>query len=215
MSALTALVRFARPGGPGPAAGERCELCGAPIGEPHRHVADLERRSVRCACATCARLFALQGAGGGRLRTVPDRVLEDPSFELSDAEWRALEIPVRLAFVFFSSAAERWIAMYPSPAGATESELPLDAWRRISARGRLAASAEPDVEALLVRGPRGGGPLQCLLAPIDACYELVGRIRRTWRGFDGGDEARREIDAFFEALRRRARTVPGLAGAER
>jgi hypothetical protein len=214
VSTLSALVRYARPGAPRPAEGQRCELCGVPIGEAHRHVADLDRRSVRCACATCARLFALRGAGGGHLRTVPDRVLEDPSFELSDADWAALEIPVRLAFIFFSSPGGRWIAVYPSPAGATEADLPLDAWSRIAARGRLAACAEPDVEALLVRGPRGG-PLRSLVAPIDACYELVGRIRRTWRGFDGGDEARREIDAFFEALRRRARPAPGATGGER
>ena len=29
----------------------------------------------------------------------------------------------------------------------------------------------------------------CYIVPIDACYEFVGRIRRCWKGFDGGEEA--------------------------
>jgi hypothetical protein len=43
------------------------------------------------------------------------------------------------------------------------------------------------------------------LVPIDACYELVGELRRLWKGFDGGTEAREAMDAFFERLRERAR----------
>ena len=34
--------------------------------------------------------------------------------------------------------------------------------------------------------------------PIDACYELVGQLRRLWRGFDGGQEAHDALDAFFD-----------------
>jgi hypothetical protein len=40
--------------------------------------------------------------------------------------------------------------------------------------------------------------------PIDACYELVGHLRRLWRGFDGGTEANRQLDEFFDDLRARA-----------
>jgi hypothetical protein len=211
VSGLRALERFARR--PRSPSGDACELCGAPVGERHAHVVELERRSVCCACPTCARLFAQPGAGGGRLRTVPERVLQDPGFELSEAEWAALQIPVRLAFVFVSSATGRWSAVYPSPAGAVESAPSPDAWAAVAARSPLFAAVEPDVEAVLVRGPRGGGPLACLLVPIDACYELVGRIRRRWRGFDGGDEVRREMDRLFEALHARARPLrPGRSG---
>jgi hypothetical protein len=39
--------------------------------------------------------------------------------------------------------------------------------------------------------------------PIDACYELVGRIRTHWKGLDGGDDVRTEMDRFFAALRDR------------
>jgi Family of unknown function (DUF5947) len=38
---------------------------------------------------------------------------------------------------------------------------------------------------------------------VDACYELVGRVRRLWKGFSGGDEAWSEIEAFFATVRRR------------
>ena len=60
-----------------------------------------------------------------------------------------------------------------------------------------------DVEALLVwNSPEGSA---CLIAPIDACYELVGIVRRHWKGFHGGEEAWQAISAFFDALRARSR----------
>ena len=37
--------------------------------------------------------------------------------------------------------------------------------------------------------------------PIDKCYELTGRLRMHWSGFDGGTEATRVIDEFFDRLR--------------
>jgi len=39
--------------------------------------------------------------------------------------------------------------------------------------------------------------------PCPLCYELVGRVRRLWKGFSGGDEAWSEIEAFFATVRRR------------
>jgi hypothetical protein len=217
VSGLDALRRYARRPPPAPAE-ERCELCAAPAGEGHRHVVDLQTRTLCCACPTCAALFVRAGAAGGRFRTVPERVLFEPGFALRQAEWSELQIPVGLAFVYFRSAAQRWTALYPSPAGAMESELPIDAWRDLAARSALVASAEPDVEALLVHGERGAPALECLLVPIDACYQLVGRIRSRWRGFEGGDEVRREIAAFFAALRARSRPLrpePAAARARR
>ena len=41
--------------------------------------------------------------------------------------------------------------------------------------------------------------------PIDACYELVGQLRRLWRGFDGGSEAHDALDAFFDRRAARGR----------
>ena len=43
--------------------------------------------------------------------------------------------------------------------------------------------------------------------PIDACYELAGRMRMHWRGFDGGTEARQSIAEFLDGVRARARPL--------
>ena len=70
-----------------------------------------------------------------------------------------------------------------------------------------------DVEALLVRVPeqRRIAQPQSYLVPIDACYEFVGRLRMLWRGFDGGQEAREFIDAFFTQVAARAVNTLGDA----
>jgi hypothetical protein len=214
MTALEALAPYARRGAgrSAAAAGEACEICAAPVAEQHAHVVDLVRRGLRCACPTCARLFD-QPSAGARYRTVPRRVLHDPTFTLAAARWADLQIPVGLAFVLYDSARSSWVAHYPSPAGATESELPLDAWRALVAERPLVAAIQPDVEALLVYGPRGATTLECHLVPVDLCYELVARIRRHWKGFEGGDGARGEIERFFAELRARRRTfAPRSAG---
>jgi hypothetical protein len=66
-------------------------------------------------------------------------------------------------------------------------------------------SLQPDVEAFLVRTDPGGTGTECFIVPIDACYELVGQLRRLWRGFDGGRDAHEAMDTFFEKVRGRAR----------
>jgi len=201
---LGALRRFTEQAAP--RAGERCEMCARPIDEEHAHLVDVEARRLLCACRPCYLLFTSSGAGHGRLRAVPQRYRFAPDFRLDDAAWAGLQIPVRTAFFFPSSQAGRFLTFYPSPAGATESLLGLDAWAEIARANPVLESLEPDVEALLVHGPRGGA-FACFLVPIDACYELVGRVRRTWRGFDGGEDAWREIDGFFAALRARCEEV--------
>lgn len=62
------------------------------------------------------------------------------------------------------------------------------------------------MEALLVRVPESdeSAQPQSYLVPIDACYEFVGRLRMLWRGFDGGQEARRFIEEFFAVIAARA-----------
>lgn len=214
MSLVRALGRFARPApaaGPGGAAA--CELCAAPASEPHPHVVDLEARALRCACLTCSRLFAQPGAGA-RFRTVPDRVVAEPGPGPDAAEWAALGIPVRLAFVFRSSRSGRWAVSFPGPAGTVEGDLPQEAWARMARTLPLASRLEPDVEALLFRGDRGAPRLEVLLVPIDACYALAARLRGAWRGIDGGPGARAEVDGVIAALRARARPLPALARQE-
>jgi len=186
---------------------EVCELCATPVPPQHPHLVQVEERRMICACGPCGFLFNNPGAGGGGYRRVPDRYLTDPDFRLTDAQWDALQIPVGMAFFLHNSAQDRVIACYPSPAGATESELELPEWRSGVGGGRLAAELEPDVEALLVRREKDGSSTDCLLVPIDACYRLVGLVRLHWKGFDGGADAWREIDGFFDDLRENARPL--------
>lgn len=188
-------------------ASEFCELCATPVPAQHPHLVQVAERRMLCACGPCGFLFDNPGAGGGGYRRVPDRYLTDPGFALSDGQWEALQIPVGLAFFLRNSTQDRVIACYPSPAGATESELGLDAWASGIGGSRLAAELEPDVEALLVRKGGANGPGACLLVPIDACYRLVGLVRLHWRGFDGGADAWREIDRFFDGLAEHAREL--------
>jgi hypothetical protein len=204
MISLRALESYARPRHSTPE--ETCGLCAAPAGEGHRHIVDVERKALLCACPACAFLFVTSGPSKARFRTVPSRVVCDESFQVTEASWSSLEIPVRLAFLFFSSSASRWIALYPSPAGVTESALALDAWDAF-ARAPLVQAVEPDVEALLVYGRRGAAHFETYLVPIDVCYELAGILRRRWRGLGGGDEVWREIEDAFVRLRDRSQPL--------
>ena len=139
-------------------------------------------------------------------RVVPKRVLVDPGFQLDEAQWAALAVPVRLAFIFYNSRLARWVALYPSPGGAAESDVPPAAFEALAAATRLVAEVAPDVEALLVYGRRTA-KLESFLAPIDACYRLVGEVRRSWQGWSGGDVVWGRIESFFADLRARARAV--------
>jgi hypothetical protein len=131
---------------------------------------------------------------------------------MTDAEWDSLMIPINLAFFFRNSADSRVCALYPSPAGATESLLPLAAWNNIVEANPVLKGLEPDVEALLVNRvghARGDSPGQYYTVPIDACYRLVGLIRLHWKGFSGGTEVWQEIGKFFSDLRAQTLVVNG------
>ena len=182
--------------------GAVCELCGAPFDGRHAHVIDLESRRLMCTCRPCYLLFTHPGAAGGRYRSVSERVMK--LSEAADSSWESLGIPVGIAFFLRNSARGRVLAFYPSPAGATESTLPLEAWDEIVAALPVLATLEPDVEALLVCRRRER--MESWIVPVDACYELVGRLRRSWKGFEGGAEAWSEIDAFFAGLEERERS---------
>jgi hypothetical protein len=204
MHTFRALAPFARRAHARREAVARCELCSAAVGERHPHVVELASHAMRCACGACAVLFRDAHAGGGRYRTVSDRVVVPDLAPASDAEWARLEIPVRLAFVI---RRDGWVAFYPSPAGPVETPLSDAAATMLTTLVPLAAELEPEIEALFIYRSRQGDT-RCLGVPVDACYELVGLVRRHWRGFDGGDEARAAIDEFvtrLEAVAKRRR----------
>ncbi|MDQ3465127.1 MAG: DUF5947 family protein [Actinomycetota bacterium] len=203
-SGIAVLQRLLKPR-PKPA-GESCEMCGEQVPSEHSHVVRLDKRQLMCTCRGCALLFTNAGAGQGRYRAVPTRVVSDPDFRFDLARWDQLAIPVGLAFLFTNSTMGQTVAFYPSPAGATESELNSDSWSEISADTPLLDELEPDVEALLLRRTDDG--VVCYLVPIDICYELVGLVRTYWRGFAGGDEVWAAVDELFERVRVRSRPYP-------
>ena len=189
-------------------AGERCEMCSEAIADEHQHVVNVAGRQLMCVCRACYLLFTDSNAEL-RYRAVPDRYLAFPDFALDRRAWEGFQIPVGVAFFFTNSELGRTVAFYPGPAGATESELDLDAWNAVGAADSRVGLLADDVEALLVRVPeREEGPPQTYLVPIDACYEFVGRLRMLWRGFDGGQEARAFIDGFFAEVAARSHETP-------
>jgi Family of unknown function (DUF5947) len=185
---------------------QTCDMCAEPITSDHRHVVDIQNRQLMCTCRGCGLLFSSEAANQ-RYRAVPDRYLSFPDFKLNDAGWDALDIPVGLAFFFSSSVLGRVVAFYPGPAGVTESELGLAAWTDVLEANPELGVLRDDVEALLVRGPDPDHQAHCFLVPIDACYELAGRLRTVWRGFDGGQDARAVITDFFATVAARSRAV--------
>lgn len=193
-------------------AGERCEMCAEPIADEHQHVVNVVARQLMCTCRGCYLLFTDPHAKL-RYRAVPDRYLTFSDFALDRLAWEGLQIPVGLAFFFHNSDMDKTVAFYPGPAGATESELDVDAWAAAFGADGLLRMLADDVEALLIRVPeRDDEPAcaaECFLVPIDACYEFVGRLRLLWRGFDGGHEVRDYVEEFFELIRARSKVAPG------
>ena len=187
------------------AAQESCDLCNEPVPAEHRHLLDVSSREVICACRACSILFDKEAASEGRYRLIPDRHLFLEDFEMDDAQWEGLRIPVDMAFFFHSAPAGRVVAFYPSPMGPTESLLKLSTWEELESRNPVIEGLERDVEALLVN--RVKGAREHYLVPMDECYSLVGLIRMHWRGLSGGREVWDEIDRFFETLRKQSKTV--------
>jgi hypothetical protein len=180
---------------------EQCELCSVSLTPDHRHLLHMSNGRIVCSCDSCALRF--QDVTGGRFKLIPREVRFLSQFHLTDAEWDGLALPINLAFLFYSSPEEKVKAIYPSPAGATESLLPLSAWETILANNRALAQMESDVQALLI--DRVGKKRDHYLVPIDVCFRLVGLIRVHWRGLSGGDQVWQEITEFFARLKRVAR----------
>lgn len=204
------LRRFARPRLPV----ERCELCSAALARQHPHLLELATRQIVCACDACSTLF--DGMQRGKYRRVSRRTWVLPDFHIADGQWEDLLIPINMAFFFYSSVHGRMVTLYPSPAGAVESLLPLDAWAGIVRDNPVLNRLEPDIEALLVNRvgqAHASLPAEYYFAPIDDCYRLVGLIRTHWKGLSGGSEVWTEIAQFFSALKARADIVTGEAHA--
>ncbi|MES1194119.1 MAG: DUF5947 family protein, partial [Solirubrobacterales bacterium] len=181
-----------------PRAAGICELCPIGIGEQHRHLLDLQQRRIVCVCETCWSLRS----GDPQFRPPGTRTLWLKDFNLPDEVWAAFQIPIGLAFLMRSSVTGGVIALYPSPAGATESELELTAWDTLCAANPVLDRLEPDAEALIV--DRTSREHRYAIVGIDRCYALVGLVKERWSGITGGPGVSIAIAGFFEELRGRA-----------
>ena len=200
-----AASRFARGSGPA-SADERCDLCHMTIPDDHRHLLHLVDRRIVCACEAC---WAMR-SGDPDYRPAGMRTLWLADFDCDDELWGRLRVPIGLAFVMRTTVAAGVIAFYPSPAGATESELPEEAWNLLVARNPILAELDPDAEALIIN--RLSDPPEYAIAPIDQCYALVGLVKSRWEGISGGDALELAVPEFFAGLRLRA-TVPRTSRA--
>jgi hypothetical protein len=190
-------------------AAERCELCSAELAPVHQHLLDPKKRQIVCSCDGCAILFC--GQSGAHYLRVPRRIRTLSDFRMGELQWEALMIPINLAFFYRDSAADKVMAMYPSPAGAIESLLSLESWKEIVNEHPALQTMEPDVETFLVN--RVSTPAQYYIVPIDECFRLVGLIRIHWRGLSGGSEVWKEINQFFNDLKSRSIEVTEPANA--
>jgi hypothetical protein len=171
-----------------------CELCPIGIGEHHRHLLHLAERRIVCVCETCWSLHS----GDPEFRPPGGRTVVLDDFALSPELWSAFQIPIGLAFLLRSSVSGSVIALYPSPAGATESELELTAWDALCAANPILERLEPDAEALII--DRTGRTGRYAIVPIDRAYALVGLIKTRWQGITGGSAVDEALEAFFADL---------------
>jgi hypothetical protein len=198
---VSGLRGLAKPRNGTPAAGdagtEHCDLCGLTIADDHRHLLALVERRIVCSCETC---WAMR-SGEGDYRPVGNRTLWLPELDVPDDLWASFQIPIGLAFFMQSTVTACVVAMYPSPAGATESELHFETWQRMVALNPVLGDLEPDIEGLIVN--RLTEPAVYAIAPIDVCYALTGAIKLTWEGISGGTGVGEAVTRFFDELRDR------------
>ena len=185
---------------PAPAAGadEQCELCTLTLAAKHRHLLHLDERRILCVCETC---WAVR-SGEAEFRPVGNRTVWLDDFALTDEQWASFQIPIGLAFFMVSTVSGGVIALYPSPAGATECELDLESWQRLVAENPALADLEADAEALIVN--RMAEEPKHVIAPIDVAYQLVGVVKTSWEGISGGSATEEAVARYFEGLRERA-----------
>jgi hypothetical protein len=175
-----------------------CELCPIGIGEDHRHLLHLVERRIVCVCETCWSMRS----GDPEFRPPGSRTLWLEDFVMADEIWSAFQIPIGLAFLLRSSVSGGVVALYPSPLGATESQLELTAWDALCEANPTLDQLEPDAEALIVN--RTADEHQYAIVPVDQCYRMVGLIKSRWEGITGGRGVEEAVAEFFERVRARA-----------
>ena len=160
---------------------------------------NLYERQIVCVCESC---WALR-SGEPEFRPTGNRTLWLEDFRLPEEIWAQFRIPIGLAFFMHSSVTKCVVALYPSPAGATESELHFETWNRLAEMnpvlkrpraGRGGADRQPDGGHAGVRD-RADRPL------LHARRSRQG----AWEGISGGSGVEQAIEGYFDDLRAVAR----------
>jgi hypothetical protein len=201
LARMRTLARAGAPsqtGGASPSPDERCDICNTRLPDDHRHLLHLVDRRIICSCEACWALYS----GNAEYRPTGMRTLWLEDFHCGEEEWGAFQIPIGLAFFMRSTVTGTVVAFYPSPAGATESELSLESWQVLVERNPVLEQLDPDAEALVVN--RLAEPHEYAIVPIDDCYALVGLIKSRWEGISGGSAIEQAVPEFFAAIRARA-----------
>ncbi len=193
MTGLARLGRFVR------ARNEHCGLCASDLPPAHAHLVQVESGKLHCSCGGCASVMAHPT---GRFRRVPDRIVPLPDLGMTAEEWQGFGVPVGIAFFVNRTSRGGASAYYPSPLGPVETSVPAEAWAALVGNNPVLASLEGDVEALLVR--RSGARSEAFVVPLDECYKLTALVRKTWRGFTGGEALAGTVEDFFIGLRSRS-----------
>jgi hypothetical protein len=121
-------------------------------------------------------------------------------------EWQGFGVPVGIAFFVESTPRGSAAAYYPSPLGPVETTVPGETWDHLCENNPILGTLEPDVEALLIR--RSGARSEAFIVPLDECYKLTALVRKTWRGFTGGETLAGTVEEFFGGLRQRCGVAP-------
>jgi hypothetical protein len=137
--------------------------------------------------------------GDAEFRPVGNRTVWLDDFVLSDERWASFQIPIGLAFFMESTVSAGVVGLYPSPAGATECELDLEAWQALVADNPVLETLEADAEALVIN--RMAAPPEHAIVPIDVAYQLVGVVKASWEGISGGRATEEAVAGYFAALR--------------
>ncbi|HVS95528.1 MAG TPA: DUF5947 family protein [Puia sp.] len=194
VSRLKKLIRS-----PAPPMDEPCGFCGQRLQTDHRHMLDTTDWKMVCVCEVCAIIHVVQG----RYRLVPQRQLFMEALRFPDGRWQEFAVPVSVAFFVNDSRRGGIVAYYPVAAGWMESTmLRMEAWNGLLADNPLLAGMSPDIEAFLV--DRLTDPAQHFIVPMDTCFQLIGTIRKNWKGICGGSEVTDAIRGFFVRLKANA-----------
>lgn len=174
----------------------RCDLCGEPIAEAHAHLVEVQERTLLCACEGCGLLF--DAIATHRYRRVRPRAQRLGGIQIPEDMWKALGVPVGLAFFSRVSATGDIVAAYPGPAGAVQAVVAATAWEALATENPDLRELAPDIEALLVN--RLSADPRHYRVSIDWCYRLTGMVRSQWRGMSGGQAVMTAIKDFFHTL---------------